>query len=65
VLSREVTGMDKDMVLNWAFLVPRKAVADFRTRIEQANAEHDRQGLVFQLSGPWPPYSFCPALELA
>jgi hypothetical protein len=65
VLSREVTGMDRDMVLNWAFLVPRKAVADFRTRIEQANAEHDRQGLVFQLSGPWPPYSFCPALELA
>lgn len=63
VLSRDATGLDRDMVLNWAFLVPRKAAADFRARIEQANADHARQGLVFQFSGPWPPYSFCPSLE--
>jgi hypothetical protein len=52
-----------EMVLNWAFLVPRSGVADFRARIEQANADYERQGLVFQVSGPWPPYSFCPSLR--
>lgn len=63
VLSRDVTGLERDMVLNWAFLVPRKTAADFRARIEQANADHAKQGLAFQFSGPWPPYSFCPSLE--
>lgn len=61
-LSQEVTGKDIDMVLNWAFLVPRNAMADFRADIDRANADHARQGLVFELSGPWPPYSFCPSL---
>jgi len=64
VLSREATGMDGDMVLNWAFLVPRSAATDFRTRIERANTDHAQQGLAFQLSGPWPPYSFCPSLKM-
>jgi hypothetical protein len=64
VLSREATGMDGDMVLNWAFLVPRSVAADFRKRIEQANSDHAQQGLAFHLSGPWPPYSFCPPLKI-
>lgn len=64
VLSREATGMDEDMVLNWAFLVPRSATTDFRKRIGRANTDHAQQGLVFELSGPWPPYSFCPSLRI-
>ena len=64
VLSREATGMDGDMVLNWAFLVPRSATTDFRKRIGRANTDHAQQGLVFELSGPWPPYSFCPSLKI-
>ena len=64
VLSREATGMDGDMVLNWAFLVPRSATTDFRKRIGRANTDHAQQGLVFELSGPWPPYSFCPSLRI-
>jgi hypothetical protein len=64
VLSREATGMDGDMVLNWAFLVPRSVTGDFRTRIERANTDHAEQGLAFRLSGPWPPYSFCPPLKM-
>jgi hypothetical protein len=62
-LSQEVTGKDTDMVLNWAFLVPRNAMADFRAEIDRANSDQARQGLVFELSGPWPPYSFCPSLR--
>jgi len=50
-------------ILNWAFLVPRSGVGDFGTRIQRINAEHALHGLVLDLSGPWPPYSFCPSLD--
>jgi hypothetical protein len=64
VFSRGATGVDIDMVLNWAFLVSRKTAEDFCARVGQANSDHANQGLTFQLSGPWPPYSFCPSLEM-
>lgn len=59
-LGETTTGADK--ILNWAFLVPRHAVTDFRAQIDRANTVHARHGLVFEPSGPWPPYSFCPSL---
>jgi hypothetical protein len=62
-LSHDATGMDMDMILNWAFLFPCEDVAAFRSLIEKANIKHDRHGLLFVLSGPWPAYSFCPTLE--
>jgi len=55
-----VTGSDK--ILNWSFLVPRARTADFRAQIDLTNAECEKHGLTFKLSGPWPPYSFCPSL---
>lgn len=64
VYSRADTGIDMDIVLNWAFLVSQKTTEDFRARIEQTNADNEQEGLVLQLSGPWPPYSFCPSLEM-
>lgn len=63
LLSREATGRDQEMVLNWAFLVPEKAAPSFRTRIRETNARHAHRGLVFECTGPWPPYSFTPPLE--
>ena len=63
ILSREATGEERDMVLNWAFLVPRTGLADFRGRIERANSDQTLCGLTFEISGPWPPYSFYPVLE--
>jgi len=63
ILSRETTGTEGEMVVNWAFLLPRPAGDDFRAQIERANGEENLRGLAFELSGPWPPYSFCPALE--
>jgi hypothetical protein len=64
MLSRETTGSDKDMVLNWAFLVPEKALAGFQARVRDANAQYSDRGLVFECTGPWPPYSFTPALDM-
>ena len=64
LLSREVTGSDKDMVFNWAFLLPARSVEGFQARVREANALYYDRGLVLEATGPWPPYSFCPALEL-
>ncbi len=64
LVSREATGSDKDMVLNWAFLVPEKAVPDLQARIQDANAQYAIRGLVLECTGPWPPYSFTPALDM-
>lgn len=52
-----------DMMSNWAFLVPRAEQTRFQETIEEANAVHGPQGVCFEYSGPWPPYSFVPSLE--
>ena len=61
-----VTGAseeDEAPILNWAFLVPRTALGAFVERVHEIGAEHAERGLVLRVSGPWPPYSFCPPLE--
>jgi hypothetical protein len=64
-LAREALGGEKDMIINWAFLVSRDMVPDFCARVRRANDLCAVPGLVFEISGPWPPYSFCPCLEEA
>ena len=51
-----------EMVLNWAFLMGKSALAKFRPHIDKLNASPGAAGLVFELSGPWPPYRFVPPL---
>jgi hypothetical protein len=63
ILAHERPDAAREMVLNWALLVPSAAAPGFRGRIERANAEQNRGGLTLEVSGPWPAYSFCPALE--
>jgi hypothetical protein len=61
-LSQEES--DKQMVVNWAFLVDNSVASDFHNRIEDANERCNIRGLFFECSGPWPPYSFSPALSM-
>ncbi len=61
--TRDVTGSDHEMVANWAFLVPREKVRDLMTRINTINSAYESEGLFLELSGPWPPFSFSPALD--
>ncbi|MBN2208059.1 MAG: GvpL/GvpF family gas vesicle protein [Candidatus Coatesbacteria bacterium] len=63
VLSRDATGLDVDMVLNWAFLLSRDSQEVFAACLNRAQAAQEKHGLRFELSGPWPPYSFSPILE--
>ncbi|MFH2218415.1 MAG: GvpL/GvpF family gas vesicle protein [Pseudomonadota bacterium] len=64
MLSRDATGMDMDMIANWAYLVPLNFTEKFCAGVDQANEIYGQDGLTLQLSGPWPPYSFCPSLEI-
>lgn len=66
--KREIAGgqEEADMVIvaNWAFLVDREVEEDFKRCLSRANAKHTRSGLLFEVSGPWPPYSFTPVLKM-
>lgn len=64
ILSREATGKETDMILNLALLVDLKGVPLLEAAIQQINSESPSTGLVLELSGPWPPYSFCPTFSL-
>ena len=61
-LSQDVSGRDKDMAFNWAFLLQQGTRETFRACVEQMSAAHSAQGLALELTGPWPPYNFCPCL---
>jgi len=63
LLSKDASGTDMDMFMNTAYMVPLNCAKAFHARVDRANAVHAQNGLVFKLSGPWPPYSFCPSLE--
>jgi len=60
--SREVTGRDEEMFFHGALLVPDGSVAIMERVIDEWNKRHEAQGLQIELSGPWPPYHFAPAL---
>ena len=64
LLSRETTGSDEDMVWNWALLIPGPAVSGFQALIQDVNSRCAPHGLRLEVTGPWPPYSFCPALDM-
>ncbi len=64
LLSRQTSGREADMVLNWAFLVSGPALPDFQARLQAASERYADWGLKLESSGPWPPYSFTPALDL-
>ena len=46
-----------------ALLVDRAAVEAVASRLAGLQAVHGGLGLTFELVGPWPPYSFAPALQ--
>ena len=64
VVPRQPPESGTEVLLNWAFLLRRGVAAAFRLRIDQVNEKHGTRGLVFELSGPWPPYRFVPPLSM-
>jgi predicted RNase H-related nuclease YkuK (DUF458 family) len=59
VLAKEITGIRIPMILNCAFLVDASDEDGFFDAVEKLRREYADSGFDIELSGPWPPYSFC------
>ena len=59
---KTISGRDEEMVLNCAFLLPRERVAEIRGRVKRIGSKYAEEGVDLDVSGPWPPYSFCPVV---
>ena len=59
ILAKEVTEKNEDMVLNAAFLVNKKRVKEFENVLTYVKTKNMDNGLIFDCTGPWPPYNFC------
>ena len=53
-----------EVVANWAFLVSEHEVQTFEAVIERWNKDLSEEGIFLKCSGPWPPYTFSPTLEM-
>ncbi|MFX1739906.1 GvpL/GvpF family gas vesicle protein [Paraburkholderia sp. A1RI_3L] len=51
-----------ELVANWAFLVEVREAPAFAELVRDINREFADTGLQLDISGPWPPYSFCESL---
>lgn len=63
-LSKEATGKKEKMTLNAAFLIERNEAGFFKRKIDSMAAFYKSQGVLIEISGPWPPYNFCPEFEV-
>jgi hypothetical protein len=64
-LPCDLTGRDEEMVFNAAFLLPSSSLPSWTETIQNIERDVHGKGLVLEVSGPWPPYHFCPTLELS
>ncbi len=60
--ARPDPSLDGEVVRNAAFLVADAALDAFRAAVDRLSATHATAGLTLRLTGPWPPYTFRPAL---
>ncbi len=60
--DKSIHGLPFDMVMNTAFLVEQQTFTMFKDTLDMLAEKYKDEGLVFEMSGPWPPYNFCPAL---
>ncbi|MBI2470179.1 MAG: GvpL/GvpF family gas vesicle protein [Planctomycetes bacterium] len=60
--DKSIHGRPLDMVMNTAFLVEQQTFNMFKDTLNMLAEKYKDEGLMFELSGPWPPYNFCPEL---
>ncbi|MBI3000156.1 MAG: GvpL/GvpF family gas vesicle protein [Deltaproteobacteria bacterium] len=53
----------KEMVLTAAYLVSKDDVRSFLGCVRDTEERYRRYGLTLSVTGPWPPYNFCPVLN--
>ena len=62
-LPSGLTGHEEEMVFNAAFLLGSATQGSWLATVEQVAQDIQSKGLALEVSGPWPPYHFCPTLE--
>ena len=62
-LPHALTNRRETMVWNGAFLLPKSKFGPFQAACDQLRGELTPGGLSVELTGPWPPYHFCPSFE--
>jgi hypothetical protein len=62
-LPDALTGRQEEMVFNAAFLLSSSAQASWLETVRNVDRDVQSKGLALEVSGPWPPYHFCPTLE--
>lgn len=60
--GKELRGRSEDPAFNLACLLRRESVDALRERVEALERAWSEYGVSLELTGPWPPYSFCPPL---
>ena len=63
ILSSELSEKDEDMILNVAFFIIKENIEDFIKCSEKMTHEYSDIGMIFDITGPWPPYSFLNLLQ--
>lgn len=59
-----LTGRSEPMVFSAAFLMSALAQESWLETIERVRQDVRSKHLVLEVTGPWPPYHFCPSLDL-
>jgi hypothetical protein len=63
-LPSDLTGRADEMVFNAAYLLPSSVLSGWLETVQDIYRDVQSKGLILEVSGPWPPYHFCPTLEL-
>ena len=63
-LPASLTGRNERMVFNAAFLLPPSAAKRWLATVGRIGETLRHKGLLLEVTGPWPPYHFCPTPEL-
>ena len=61
VQDRQLSGHEHEMILNAAYLVADARIADFQWVFGDLIRRHAPDGLLLELTGPWPAYHFAGA----
>ena len=64
LLPAGLTGRSEKMVFNAAFLLPPSQVKSWLATVGRVRDSVRRKGLLLEVTGPSPPYHFCPTPEL-
>ena len=63
ILPKEVTEKKEDMVLNAVFFINKERIKGFVNVLAYLKTKYLNKGLIFDCTGPWPPYNFCGLLK--